>query len=382
MLDTIRLTLSKDMFWIMDKTYFQKETQNALRGYFKLVQNPTKTELKNGIYKPRLTMTKRFNTTGRQEATLAIEFSAPKLLYGNNFDELAGEDFESIISTLQLRLKEMGVGVFSSILENAPVSTIHYSKNIPLTDGMTPHYLISKIKQANVSLSLDVNQTDYRNDGHSYKWHSNSYEVAFYDKIKDLEMANKSEKRSIESDNVIQLNLFEPFKERKRLEVLRMEVRLNKRQKIQQLFRTLGIQSKLTLKDLFSCRISQQVLLHYLDELESKRSPFFDYKSSSPNSLIADLIINNPNLGVRKTIQLFGLKQAFDITTPRELRNMFGKYGQRSWYRLVAEAKTIKLPATQSPLDVIREDLTSFKPLKLVAFNELMLNNDKHNQYD
>lgn len=169
MLDTIRLTLSKDMFWIMDKTYFQKETQNALRGYFKLVQNPTKTELKNGIYKPRLTMTKRFNTTGRHEATLAVEFSAPKLLYGNNFDELVEEDFELVVLALQARLKEMGVGVFTSILENSPVSTIHYSKNIPLTDGTTPHYLISKIKQANVSLSLDVNQTDYRNDGHSYK---------------------------------------------------------------------------------------------------------------------------------------------------------------------------------------------------------------------
>ena len=45
MLDTIKLLLSKDMFWVTDKTYFQKETQNALRGYFTLVQNPTKTEL-------------------------------------------------------------------------------------------------------------------------------------------------------------------------------------------------------------------------------------------------------------------------------------------------------------------------------------------------
>src|SRR3989344_1849902 len=133
----------------------------------------------------------------------------------------------------------MGIGVFTSILENAPVSAIHYSKNIPLTDGTTPHYLIGKIKQANVSLALDVNQTDFRNDGHSYKWHSNSYEVAFYDKLKDLEMANKSEKRAIENDNALQLNLFGTFKERKRLEVMRMEVRLNKRQKIGQLFRTL-----------------------------------------------------------------------------------------------------------------------------------------------
>lgn len=368
MLDTIRLTLSKDMFWVMDKTYFQKQTQNALRGYFTLVQNPTKSELKSGIYKPRLTMTKRFNTTGRHEATLAIEFSAPKLLYGNNFEELTKKDFTTVVALLQLRLKEMGVGVFTSILENAPVSAIHYSKNIPLTDGSTPHYLIGKIKQANVSLALDVNQTDFRNDGHSYKWHSNSYEVSFYDKLKDLEMANKSEKRAIEKDNAIQLNLFETFKERQLFEVMRMEVRLNKRQKIGQLFRTLGIQSELTLKDLFSSTIAQQVLLHYLDELESKRLPLFDYKPTSSNSLLADLVINNPSMGIRKTIQVFGLKQAFDSTTPRELRNMFGKYGQRSWYRLIAEAKAIKLPTSKSPLGIVREHLTRFEPLKLVDF--------------
>jgi hypothetical protein len=142
----------------------------------------------------------------------------------------------------------MGIGVFTSILEIAPVSVIHYSKNIPLTDGTTPHYLISKIKEANISLALDVNQTDYRNDGHSYKWHSNSYEVAFYDKVKDLEMAKRTEKRAVENDSVIQLKLFEAFKKRKMFEVMRMEVRLNKRQKMEQLFRTLGIQSELTLK--------------------------------------------------------------------------------------------------------------------------------------
>jgi hypothetical protein len=140
----------------------------------------------------------------------------------------------------------------------------------------------------------------------------------------------------------------------------------------------LGIQSELKLKNLFSPTIAQQVLLHYLDELESKRLPLFDYKTATPNSLLADLVINNPNIGIRKTIQLFGLKQAFDSSTPRELRNMFGKYGQRSWYRLIAETKIIKLPTTKSPLGVVREHLTHFEPLKLVDFPDLMLNNDKY----
>ncbi len=387
MLDTIVLTLSKSMFILNEPDRFEPSAKHILdeksslggRGYFSAKQNPTSRELKNGYYKPRLTLTNRFNHTGRREASLKIELSLPKLLFGNNFDELELKDFATVVALLQSRLKEMGILIFTPLLENAPVSAIHYSKNIPLTDGTTPHYLISKIKQANVSLALDVNQTDYRNDGHSYKWHSNSYEVAFYDKLKDLEMANKSEKRAIENDNAIQLNLFETFKERKRLEVMRMEVRLNKRQKIGQLFRTLGIQSELTLKNLFSPTIAQKVLLHYLDELESKRLPLFDYKPTSPSSLLADLVINNPSIGIRKTIQLFGLKQAFDSTTPRELRNMFGKYGQRSWYRLVAEAKTIKLPSTKSPLGIVREHLIHFEPLKLVDFEGVMLNNDKYN---
>jgi len=387
MLDTIVLTLSKSMFVLMEPDRFEPSARSILdeksslggRGYFSAKQNPTRQELKNGYYKPRLTLTNRYNHTGRREASLKIELSLPKLLFGNNFDELTIEDFDAVTKLLQNRLKEMGVMVFMPLLENAPVSAIHYSKNIPLTDGATPHLLISKIKQANISLALDVNQTDYRNDGHSYKWHSNSYEVAFYDKLKDLEMANKSEKRAIEGDNAIQLNLFETFKERKRLEVMRMEVRLNKRQKIGQLFRTLGITSDLTLKNLFSTTITQKVLLHYLDELESKRLPLLDYKQTNSNSLLTDLIINNPNIGIRKTIQLFGLKQAFDSTTPRDLRSMFGRYGQRSWYRLVAEAKTIKLPNTKSPLGIVREHLTRFEPLKLVDFQQQMLNNDKYN---
>ncbi len=373
----MKLTLDKNMFLVNNLGLFQKEKMNASRGYFMLVQNPTKTELINGVYKPRLTLTKRYNTSGRYEPTLSIELSLPKLVYGNNFDELKDEDFIQVAELLQKKLNEMGVSVFWELLINAPVSTVHYSKNIPLTDGSTPHYLISKIKEANIPLALDVNQTDYRNDGHSYKWHSNSYEVAFYDKIKDLEMAKKSDKRAIERDNALQLHLFDGLTERKKLEVLRMEVRLNNRQKMKQLFKTLKIEKELTFQNLFSSNISQQILLHYLNELEKQRPKLLDYKTSNPKALLADLIINNPKLGAKRTIQLFGLKNALDAVTPRELRTMFGKYSDRSWYRLFAEARSVKLPVIKSPFDVIRKNLTSFEPLKLVDFQDKMINNDK-----
>lgn len=379
MIDTMKLILDKSMFWITEASLFQKERQNASRGYFTLVQNPTKTELQTGLYKPRLTLTNRFNTSGQRGITLAIEFSAPKLLYGNNFDELTDNDFNAVIDKLEEVLKTMGIRVFHTLMLIAPVSAIHYSKNIPLIDGSTPNYLISKIKEANIPLALDVNQTDYRNDGHSYKWHSNSYEVAFYDKIKDLEMAKKSDKRAIEKDNTLQLNLFDGLTKRKKLEVLRMEVRINKRQKMRQLFNTLKIEKELVFQNLFTQSISQRVLLHYLSELERQRPKLLDYKKTNANSLLADLIINNPDIGVKRIIQLFGLKKVFDDFTPRELRTMFGKYSDRSWYRLFAEAKKIKLPKTKSPFEDIRKNLTSFEPLKLVDFQDKMINNVKYN---
>lgn len=376
----MKLMLDKNMFWITDVSLFQKERQNASRGYFTLVQNPTKTELLSGIYKPRLTLTKRFNASGRFEETLSIELSLPKLLYKNNFDELQDSDFIPIIELLSNVLKTMGVKIFSTILASAPVSTVHYSKNVPLTDGSTPHYLISKIKEANIPLSIDVNQTDYRNDGHSYKWHSNSYEVAFYDKIHDLGKAKKQgDKRAVEKDNAIQLNLLDTFEQRKRLEVLRMEVRLNTRQKMKQLFKTLKIETELTFQNLFSSNISQQVLLHYLDELERQRPKLLDYRASNPKALLADLIINNSKQKPLKILQSFGIKQALDTITPRELRAMFSKYSDRSWYRLFAEAKSIQLPITKSPFDVVRKNLTSFEPLKLIDFQDKMINNVKYN---
>ncbi len=376
MIDTVVLTLTKGMFYIHEPDLFEPSARFVMgdgspmrgRGFAIAKQNPKKSDLESGIYKPRLTLTNRFNGTGGREPTLKVELSLPKLLFGNNFDELVAGDFGPVAGLLKSRLRDMGVKVMDDTLKNANVSAVHYAKNIPLTDGTTPHYIISKIKEANIKLSLDVNQTDFRNDGHSYKWHANSYEVAFYDKIKDLEASKVSEKRALEKDNAIQLGLFDTIKEKKRFEVLRMEVRLNKRQKIGQLFGTLGISSELTFKSLFDPTISQKVLLHYLDEIESKRPALLDYKSTTPKALLADLIVKNPQMGPQRIMQMFGLKQVFDTVNPRELRAMFGRKSQRSWYRLIAETKKIQLPPTISPLAVIRGYLTKFEPLKLVDF--------------
>lgn len=371
MVDTIILMLGKDFYHISEPDKFEPSARLVLESSSRAIvgiqskQNPTKKELLAGIYKPRLTLTKRINNAEQNvEVMLKVELSLPKLLFGNNFDELMAKDLKVLADKLASVLATMGVIITAHQLLKAPVSVIHYSKNIPLTDGSTPYHYINKIKEANIKLSLDVNETHYRNDGHGFKWHANSYEVAFYDKIKDLEKARLSDKRTVEKDNALQLNLFDKFQHRHKLEFLRMEVRLNKRQKIKQLFKSLGITTNLTLKSLFKVNIAKKVLLHYIDELERKRSALMDYRPTSDKALLADLIFSNPALGAKQILQLYGFKKALEVANIRELRTMFPSYNQRSWYRLIADVNNTILPNAHKPFNVLRENLSKFKTCK------------------
>ena len=373
MIDTIVLLLHSEAFHVQDPDKFIPSAcwvfaQNKanLPGITSK-QNPSKRELRKGLYKPRLTLAYRPNIYGKQEVILKIELSLPKLLLGNNFEELRYKDFLPTVEKLVTILKQMGVVTTTAAIASAPVCTIHYSKNIPLTDGATPRFFINKLKEANIKLSLDTNQTDYRNEGHSYRWHCNSYEVIFYDKIKDLEKARTSNKRAVEKDSDLQLPIAEKLKNKKKFEVLRMEVRLNKRKKMKLLFSKLGIKNDLTFKKLFKPAISKKILLHYMDELESKRPTLLDYKTSNGQdgkALLADLMFHNPELGPKKILQLYGLKHALDIMNPRELRAMFANHSTRTWYRLIAEANQIRLPETHKPFGVIRKCLEAFESLR------------------
>lgn len=67
--------------------------------------------------------------------------------------------------------------------------------------------------------------------------------------------------------------------------------------------------------------------------------------------------MNNPEMSPKQIMQLYGLKQALDLVSLRELRVMFAKHNQRSWHRLIAEAQKVKLPHAPSPLRNLRKQL-------------------------
>jgi len=377
------------MYTILEPDKFSPSTRgltDPTAGYYRLggrsnitcKQNPTPNELKMGIYKPRLTVTKRINRAGNFEIPLKIEFSIPKLLYGNNFDELIDADFPAVIQKLKIVLKEMGVYLFEKNLINAPVSSVHFSKNIALTDYTTPYTYLSQLTKLNINKRLDTNRTDFRNEGHSFKYRANSFEIVFYDKIKDLQQAKTSEKRAEEKDNALQLDLFDVLTKQKPLEVLRVEIRLNKRQKISQILKKIGKEVEPTFANIFNQDTAKKVLLHYISEIEEAYPPLLTYQYDSPKKFFEKLLVANPKLKPTQALELTAFRALLEEIGVREYRQMTKRHGNYYWYSLNSKMKKLNHTDEVGVFSLLRKQITEFEPLKLLAIQDQMLNNDKY----
>ena len=170
----------------------------------------------------------------------------------------------------------------------------------------------------------------------------------------------------MEKDDAIQFTLLNMLQKRqKKFEVLRMEVRLNQRKKIKHMLAKLDMETELTFKKLFKPALSKKILLHYLDEIESRRPLLLNYKPKSDRALLAELIFNNHNLTAKQIFQAYGLKKAMDEMNLRELRLLLSHCSAHSWYRLMADTQKIKLPNVHSPLGKLREEIEKFKALSI-----------------
>jgi hypothetical protein len=200
MVDTVKLLIPVHNPLVFDGSRFTPITLEQLvnsRGYGKTFLNPSPTYAKMGKYMPRLTMYKRVRKFGAVTYELAVEFSAPKMLFGNNFDELTENDFDALLTALQSSLHELlGHRFFKPQLATADIAAWHPSKNIVFLDYTSCQTILNTMGKLDVSKTYDFQKTDFR-DGHVVHIHANSLDIAFYDKMADLLKAKKSNKRAM-----------------------------------------------------------------------------------------------------------------------------------------------------------------------------------------
>ena len=380
MLDTIALSLNQTQFEILDMTKFSPSARGlyvapyyalGARNNISCYQNPTKTELSQGNYKPRLTLTKRKANAAGYAITLRCEFSAPKLIFGNSFDELLDADFERVLDVLCCKLSGMGVRVRKDILRNASVSAIHYSKNIALGDYSSCAMILGELGKVNLNQRLDLSKTDYRNAGHAVRYHANSYELAFYDKIKDMQQAKISEKRAIESDYTIQRDLFTNTSAIKPPDVLRMELRIGNRTKLKSQLKAVSVDCTMDFASLFKQSISQAMLLHYW-RIISQAMPVQALSNFDPQDVYYALMTEtNGKAKPAKLLQRIGALAVISKVGMAGLHSLVSSHSDaRTWQRLKRELSDLDTSSKlqYSAVRHVGVALTKFEPLRLNRF--------------
>lgn len=367
MLDTVVLTLpEKDFFIKNDDRFtpyagFLKNPTYGGKNMVKSVYNPSKADKRSG-YKPRLTLFKKPFTDHAKAIFLRIEFSAPKLLFGNNFVELRGhDDFLPVLSELHSALATMGIEVSLEALKMANVSAIHYSKNILLEPETPCFMLIRELEKLDLSAKLDLTHTDFRNTGQMVKYHASTYEVVLYDKVKDLQQASTyGDKRSSETDNTSQLDLLNALK---LPEVLRFEIRLKSR-KLKPLLAQIGHTGPLTFQNLFNANVSRAILLHFWNQITGSLF-MLNLNADDPATLIARIKAKYPKKRQSSILQLVGFAHAADKLGIRGAKLHLGLNNQ-TFYRLKKDLKGLDGIHTTprfSVIKAVKEQITEFIPL-------------------
>lgn len=367
MIDTICLLIPKYKMTFIEGIA-NWELYSKTEQYSKFVRNPKKAEKDTGKYFPRLTGYKRQYS---QDANVRIELSLPKLIYLNNLDELEDKNFDEVIETLQERLKEMGVIISKKDIENGSVSSVHYSKNILLKDGYTCNYLISEMNKVNLRKTFDFTRSRYINDGQSLYAHTTSHQLVIYDKILDLK---KGEKKAIDKEQTLyQRSLFEIIDDNKKelQEILRFEVRLSHKIKMNKVFEELGYNKNPLFKDVFKSEISRKVVNNYWQKLIKERNLGVFTISMTSKDIIQALYLSNTKMKPKQIIYLLGLYQlARDENGLRELRTIISKRANdRTWYRVAKDMQEagdiISKNKTRSWVKQIDEAIDEYKSMKV-----------------
>ena len=374
MIDTVILTIPFGSYRVLYPERFFPNYEILLgRGNFllKCVNNPTDEDWKNEIYKPRLTATKRMTRRGI-EIPLKIEFSAPKMIFGNNMDELKESDFDNVLNKLGNQLLDMGVVVSGYVLRKSSVSAVHFSKNIKIEDGYTVKFIIRELHKIKISKKLDLTKVTFRNDGNSLQCYSKSHSLVIYDKVSDLNSRNKA----IDGDQTLkQLSLWEDIKTNRRdLEILRFEVRLSIRQKLKSVLKEIGnLNNNPILEDIFKKDICQKVVKLYWDKIIANENLFLFKMNNSPINILKEIIDQNPKIKPKEILYLLGLNIACkDEGGIQNLRSILGnKSTTRTWYRITEDIKKLNskndLTQYHSWVKQIDDGINKFEAFKLLT---------------
>lgn len=260
-----------------------------VKTYQKYTLNRSARSGNSSYYKPVLTGYYRLED-GDINYYLHIQFSAPKLLYGNSLKETSNSSFTPTVLAIKERLQRMGIDTTEKALEESLVTNIHFAKNIPLPEPLTVREVNQELHKANLGKRMRVKYRDYNENGESLYFYTKVHNIVFYDKIKEIENSKPASFEECKTD--YDRELLELYKGR---QILRFEIRFTDHRTIKKLIGNITNKNVeyVTFKEVFSENIAQKALLKDWNNLMDKSDNQLALKFDTPDEDILDTLIRN-----------------------------------------------------------------------------------------
>ena len=194
--------------------------------------------------------------TFRSDGKVYFEFSASKILFDNNVEELEDSNKEAFIKTLDLKLFDMGLSVSKQDLWQSKVSFCTVSKNVIIDDiGATE--FIEFTRRLWWKWRHSVKFENYQQNGVAFREFTSTTGIGIYAKVPSLNAITTMTNRELELANGLKEN-----------NILRFEYRMQTYQRTKSKYSwAKGYRlDEITLLDIFSSELSKKILLYDLNK--------------------------------------------------------------------------------------------------------------------
>jgi hypothetical protein len=381
-IDTIVLTLPITEFVIFEPSRFTPNATKILSAtpydmgrnkYFNATCNPSKADSNAKGYLPYLTLYRALRAGGLTTG-LRIQLSIPKLLNGNNFDEIEESDFGEVCHRIIAGLEHYKIKIRGGVktIANAQIVTVHYSKNFVLTNFLSARAAIKDLSRVDVNGWRDVSKTDYVNNGYGFKTHSKYFELAFYDKLAEYGKAKRGQPLFDTDIKQIQLNLFDDKTMQKPFEVLRMEVRFGNTKAIKQALRNARLPTDdISFSTIYRQDYSQMVLEWQLKDMYEHYPKITEAVTDDVLKLFGELYVQNPERNISSLVNAIGLHTLNQHSGMRAIRDVVGSKGSQALLRLAKRANNELNYATEKSevFELLADQLDRFEPVYISNFD-------------
>lgn len=336
MLDTIVMGFELSLPFRNPRVPFDSPTWlgSAYNRTIKAKLNVSASEKRLGIYRPSFTYYQNPAGLNKPRYVLYVQFSVPKLIYGNNFQEVREQELENVVQAIKAALEHIGLNISIEQIRKTQVLKVDFAKNVVYANFTSTNLIIKNVATADISARYDTERSSFKNGGQAFHIHTGVEDIVIYDKIDDLRQSKKGDKRAIERDNYTQRDLLEMFEQRKNISVVRFEVRLRTKRKIQHVLARIGADiPDLTFEALFSTDLARRVLIYEWESILDA-IPKMALSDDAPDRLLVK-IFDRKNITPMRALAYLGMLWLLSVCDTRYIRSLFDKrFGQHAWARL------------------------------------------------